>query len=116
MRTVMTRVFPDPAPAMMSRGPSVVSTASRCRSLSEESKSVISAKFQVTSSRFKVFGINFEPGTCNLELFYQLLNRLELLVARVAHEFKQSHFGGGGHRAGLHHLLDADLFVLRGAR
>src|SRR5438045_1643633 len=114
MRTVMTRVFPDPAPAMMSRGPSVVSTASRCRSLSEESKSVISAKFQVPSSRFKVWrqALNFEPGTWNLELFYQLLNRLELLVARVAHEFKQSHFGGGGERAGLQHLLDADLFVL----
>src|SRR4051794_3697860 len=30
MRKVMTRVFPLPAPARMSTGPSVVSTASRC--------------------------------------------------------------------------------------
>src|SRR5208337_718667 len=30
MRNVMTRVFPLPAPARMSTGPSVVSTASRC--------------------------------------------------------------------------------------
>src|SRR2546423_11445971 len=116
MRTVMTRVFPDPAPAMMSRGPSVVVTASRCRSLSEESKSVISSKFQVTSSRFKVNAENLEPGTCNLELFYQLLNHLELFVARVAHEFKQGRLGGGGERAGLPHLLQTDLSVLRGAR
>src|SRR5580658_8152561 len=30
MRNVMTRVFPLPAPARISTGPSVVSTASRC--------------------------------------------------------------------------------------
>ncbi len=35
MRTVMTRVLPEPAPARISSGPSVASTASRCRSLSD---------------------------------------------------------------------------------
>src|ERR1035437_4261376 len=30
MRLVMTRVLPEPAPARMSRGPSVASTAARC--------------------------------------------------------------------------------------
>src|SRR5947209_18770298 len=102
MRTVMTRVFPLPAPAMMSSGPSVVVTASRCRSLSEESKSVISSKFKVQGSKFKVQN---GGGALKFELFYQLLNRLELLVARVAHEFKQGHLGGGGERARLSHLL-----------
>src|SRR5919199_4333857 len=47
---------------------------------------------------------------------YQFLNRLELLVPRVAHELEQGQFGGGGERAGLPHLLQTDLFVLRGAR
>ena len=37
-------------------------------------------------------------------------------MARVAHKFKQGHLGGGGGRAGLLHLLQTDLFVLRGAR
>src|SRR5439155_26789545 len=38
MQYVMTRVFPLPAPARMSTGPSVVSTASRCCGLSWERK------------------------------------------------------------------------------
>src|SRR5438067_9006073 len=38
MRYVLTRVFPLPAPARMSTGPSVVSTASRCCGLSWERK------------------------------------------------------------------------------
>lgn len=33
MRWVMTRVFPDPAPARIIRGPSVYKTASFCGSL-----------------------------------------------------------------------------------
>ncbi len=38
MRWVMTRVFPLPAPARMSTGPSVASTASRCCGLRPERK------------------------------------------------------------------------------
>src|SRR5216683_4280364 len=38
MRYVMTRVLPLPAPARMSTGPSVVSTASRCCGLSGSRK------------------------------------------------------------------------------
>ncbi len=43
------------------------------------------------------------------------LDRFELFVARVAQEFKERHFGGGGKRAGLLHLREADVFVVRGA-
>src|SRR5919205_2140446 len=113
MRTVMTRVFPDPAPARISSGPSVASTASRCRSLSVESKSVISSKFQIPSCKLKVNGVPsiLQPATRNFELLYQLLYGLELFVARVAHQLEERELGGGGNRAGAHHLLDADLPV-----
>ena len=39
MRYAMTRVLPDPAPARISNGPSVCSTASRCSGFREERKS-----------------------------------------------------------------------------
>src|SRR5436309_1292553 len=51
-----------------------------------------------------------------INLFNKFLNRLELFVTCVAHEFKQGRLGGGGERAGLQHLLQTDLSVLRGAR
>src|SRR3954466_3405002 len=107
MRTVITRVLPEPAPASMSSGPSVASTASRCRSLSVESKSVISPKSQVPSCKFKVNGVpsNLQLGTWDFELFYQFLYGLELLVARVAHQLEEREFGRGGERARAHHLL-----------
>src|SRR2546421_7027 len=41
---------------------------------------------------------------------------MRTVMARVAHEFKQGRLGGGGERAGLPHLLQTDLSVLRGAR
>src|SRR5690242_19201249 len=40
MRNVMTRVFPDPAPARIRSGPSVCRTASRCSGLSLSRKSI----------------------------------------------------------------------------
>src|SRR4051812_43463942 len=101
MRTVMTRVFPDPAPASMSKGPSVASTASRCRSLSVESKSVMSSKLQAKSSKFKGGGraltLNLELS--GSELLYKLLYGLELFVARVAHQLEEREFRRGGERA-----------------
>jgi len=38
MRWVMTRVFPEPAPASTSSGPPAWTTAARCAGLSESSK------------------------------------------------------------------------------
>src|SRR2546422_129654 len=41
MRCAIARVLPEPAPARISRGPSVCSTATRCCSLREDRKSAI---------------------------------------------------------------------------
>ena len=46
----------------------------------------------------------------------QSLYRLELLVARVAHEFEEGHLGRGGERARAEHLVEAGPAVLLGAR
>src|SRR5437763_4690357 len=49
-------------------------------------------------------------------LFYKFLNRLDRFWARVAHEFKQGRLGRRGKCARLSHLLQTNLFVVRGAR
>src|ERR1043165_6866269 len=51
-----------------------------------------------------------------LNLFNKFLNRLELLVARIAHQLEEGHLDGGGARAGAHHLVGADPLVWLGAR
>src|SRR5688572_2672424 len=51
MRKVMTRVLPEPAPARMSNGPVVCSTASRCSGLSLSRKFIGGDCFQYTVRR-----------------------------------------------------------------
>src|SRR5258708_39933653 len=46
IRYVMTRVFPDPAPARIITGPSVCRTASRCSGLSFSRKVIGGTDFQ----------------------------------------------------------------------
>lgn len=51
MRVVMTRVFPVPAPASTSRGPSVVSTASRCAGFRVETRELPGARRRAADDR-----------------------------------------------------------------
>ena len=45
MRWIMVRVFPDPAPASINSGPSMVSAASRCRGFNPSNKLMYSPKY-----------------------------------------------------------------------
>jgi hypothetical protein len=47
--------------------------------------------------------------------FDQFLNRFELLVLRIPHQFEQRHLDIAGHGAGEAHLFDADPAALLGA-
>src|SRR5258706_11812899 len=51
VRTVITRVLPDPAPASTSTGPSIVRTASRCASLSPSSSFSIAGRETLVAAR-----------------------------------------------------------------
>src|SRR5215203_5443661 len=86
MRTVMTRVFPEPAPARMSSGPSVAFTASTCCGFSEDKISIGS--------------------------FDERLNFLKHAMFRVAHHFEQRHFDAGLDDAASKHLRKADMLIL----
>src|SRR5579872_5357316 len=64
MRNVMTRVFPDPAPARISSGPSVCSTASRCSGLSLSRKFISRRRaFSIASSRGVLRSRSAMPAT-----------------------------------------------------
>src|SRR4030095_2626279 len=58
MRCAMTRVLPEPAPASMSKGPSVLRTASRCSGLRPDNKSIDVIRTCRTVSRRRRDGVN----------------------------------------------------------
>src|SRR5690348_2763878 len=63
----MTRVFPEPAPARMRRGPSIWSTASRCSGFRFERKDIGDSQYKA-ARRLEVGGWRLEVGGWRLEV------------------------------------------------
>src|SRR5213079_3107715 len=108
MRYVMTRVFPLPAPARMSTGPSVVSTASRCCGLSWERKDKKGTRYfnftgMDSSSRWRAHGglpevclerVRLQPHRSGWDF-----ESSELQLAALAHPFCKRIYGAAVSRA-----------------
>src|SRR5215210_7363917 len=104
----MTRVLPEPAPARISRGPSVAFTASTCCGFSED-KISINTLFGVPRSP-TVLLLRTRPRSIP-NLFYKALNLFEPVMPRIGHHLEQRHLDARGDDTACKHFRQAGLFI-----